>query len=770
MAVCILRPSGYIGGMPINLERLRFQILDLMGQSGFQPMRKRALAKKLDIDDDDYLDFRHFLDDLVEKGVIGELRHGKYGLPRAGEPRTSGKAGGGAERPFIEQPKHLPKGCLTGRIDIKRGGFGFLLSDPPGHDRYISSDDLGGALSGDLVAVLPNRSHGPRSSGRVVRVLERAHPTIVGTFFGYQETRYLSKEGPGGYVVPDVRGLFDEIDVLPKDRGEARDGDKVAIELLEADARSRPGMRPTGRVVNVFGKAGELEGELEAILQNFNLRREFPAEVLAQAEAIPDTIPDAELAQRVDYTGLLTFTIDPEDAKDHDDAVSLRILEGGRTELLVHIADVSHYLTEESPIDLEARQRGTSVYMPGLTLPMLPEKLSSNLCSLREGELRLTKTIAMVFGRNLNIERTRIERSYIRSAAKLNYEQVRESLDDEKPDLLPSKAVYDALHQMRGFAKAIRRKRLEAGSVDLDMPEVRLLLDEHGAVTGWRKEEHHWAHQLIEDMMLAANRAVAEYLVEHEIGGLFRVHEDPDEDALAKFAEFIEAFGLNIRKPYDRKKLKDVLAKVKGKDYEHAVNLALLTSLKQAHYSAECFPHWALAFTRYLHFTSPIRRYPDLVVHRALDERFEVGEKQLAEHGKKHKGGGEGREYFRKLALLRPLAVHCSHRERSAAAAEQEVRKVRQIHYLRNHMRDSHEGVITRVFEAGFLVEMRDNYVEGFVSVNDLDDDRFEYIPERHLLQGKHTRRSFRLGDKVTVRVVSIDVGARKVGLMIVNI
>jgi ribonuclease R len=743
-----------------------------MGRSGFQPMRKRALAKKLDIDDNDYLDFRHFLDDLVEKGEVGELKHGKYGLPKQGEPRKHGKPGGSARKTFSEQLKHLPKGAIAGRIDIKRGGFGFLLSDPPGRDLYISNDDLGGALSGDLVAVtLKSGRYGPRASGRVVRVLERAHPTIVGTFFGYKPTQYMPKEGPGGYVVPDVRGLFDEIDVLPKDRGEARDGDKVAIELLEADASFRPGMRPTGRVVKVFGEAGELEGELEAILQNFNLRREYPAPVLAEAAAIPETIPAAELARRVDYTGVLTFTIDPEDAKDHDDAVSLRILEGGQTELLVHIADVSHYVTEESPIDLEARERSTSVYMPGLTLPMLPEKLSSNVCSLREGELRLTKTIAMVFTRNLTVERTRIERSYIRSAGKLNYEQVRESLDDEKPDLLPSKEIYDALHQMRGFAKALRRKRLEAGSVDLDMPEVRLLLDEHGAVTGWRKEEHHWAHQLIEDMMLSANRAVAEYLVEHEVGGLFRVHEDPDEDALAKFAEFIEAFGLNIRKPYDRKKLKDVLAKVKGKDYEHAVNLALLTSLKQAHYSAECFPHWALAFTRYLHFTSPIRRYPDLIVHRALDERFEIGEKQLPEHGKKRKGGQEGQEYYRKLALLRPLAVHCSHRERAAAAAEEEVRKVRQIHYLRNHMRESHEGVITRVFESGFLVEMQDNYVEGFVSVKDLgDDDWFEYVPERHLLQGKRSRRSFRLGDKVTVRVVTIDVGARKVGLLVVNI
>jgi len=754
--------------MPTDPEQIHLRILDLMSEPGFQPLRKRALAKKLQIDDDDYVDFRHFLDELVEKGEVAELRHGKYGLPHQGEKR---KRGGKRDGTFNEQLKGLPRNALVGRIDIKRGGFGFLLAEPPNRDLYVANDDLGGAMSGDLVAAVPKRGRrGPRAAGRVVRVLERAHPKIVGTFFGYKPSKYMPKEGPGGYIVPDARGLFDEIDILPKDRGEARDGDKVAIELQETVEKFRPGMRPTGRVVKVFGGAGELEAELEAILQNFNLRREYPPEVLAQAEAIPHEIPSAELERRVDYSDSLTFTIDPEDAKDHDDAIALRILEGGRSELLVHIADVSHYVTEESPLDLEARERSTSVYMPGLTLPMLPEKLSSNVCSLREGEVRLTKTVAITFSRNLVPERTRIERSFIRSAGRLNYEQVRKSIDDEKPDLLPSKDIYEMLHQMRGFAKALRRKRMDAGSVDLDMPEIRLLLDPHGAVTGWQKEEHHWAHQLVEDMMLAANRAVAEYMVDHEIAGLYRVHEEPDEDALEQFADFVKAFRIILRKPYDRPKLKQVLAKVKGKDFEHAVNLALLTSLKQAHYSAECYPHWALAFSRYLHFTSPIRRYPDLIVHRSLDERFEIGEKQLPVKGKKRKGGTQDRGFYRRQALLRPLAVHCSHRERAAAAAEAEVKKVRQIHYLRNHMRDSHPGTIMRVFESGFIVEMQDNFVEGFVSVRDLGDDWFNYYPDRYLLQGERSRRSFRLGDKVTVRVISIDVGARKVGLEVVNI
>jgi ribonuclease R len=322
---------------------------------------------------------------------------------------------------------------------------------------------------------------------------------------------------------------------------------------------------------------------------------------------------------------------------------------------------------------------------------------------------------------------------------------------------------------MKSFAQALRRKRLAAGAIDLDLPEVRLKLDQDGRMVGWEKEEHDWSHQLIEDFMLAANRAVAEYLVAHEVLGLFRVHEEPDTGDLKQFAEFLSGFGLVLRPPYDRHKLKLVLDRVRGKDYQHAVHLALLTSLKQAHYSAECRPHYALNFTRYLHFTSPIRRYPDLIVHRALDECFQPEQKALPARGKKRRGAMGEEAYYRRLASLRQLAVHCSERERGADDAEEEYAKVLQIQYLRQHRRESHAGVIVRVTEKGLIVEMQDCYVEGFLAVEDLGDDRFEYVSQRHLLQGRRTRRSFRLGDKLSVRVSFIDVGARKVGLGLVE-
>ncbi|MBI3829306.1 MAG: ribonuclease R [Planctomycetes bacterium] len=781
--------------MAAELQVLREHLLKLVQQPGYVPLRKRKLAKKLGVDDKDYVDFRHLVEDMVSEGVLAELKHGKFGLPPRSGDNAAGLRDGGrpavrsgrkheVHDPFEHSRKKRPvKNALQGRIEIKRGGFGFLLSDPPGNDVYISQEDLGGAMSGDLVAVIPKRSEhgrrqgrryisgtgsGQRPSGRVVEILERGHPVVVGTFYLHKAGRYDPPEGPGGFVVPDTRGVFTQIDILPADKSSAQDGDKVEIELLEPEEQLRSGHQPTGKVLKVYGEAGEARAEIAAVIRNFNLREEFPAEALAQAESIPEKISEEELAGRVDYTAPITFTIDPADAKDHDDAVAIRNLGEGRTELLVHIADVAHYVTTESPIDVEARERATSVYLPGQVLPMLPPKLSNNMCSLKEGQIRLTLTCAITFSKNLIPTATRIERSFIRSAAFLTYDRVKQAIDEEDPAQLPSQEIYDTLRQMKGFASALRRKRLEDGSVDLELPEVKLLLDDQGRVTGWEKEAHHWAHQLIEDMMLAANRAIAEYLVEHEIPGLYRIHEDPDPDALERFAEFVREFGISISPPIDRKKMRFALEKVKGKDYQHAVHMALLTSMKQAHYSAECHPHFALNFTRYLHFTSPIRRYPDLVVHRALNARFAPGEKQLPAHGKKRRGGDQGRAHFERVADLRGLAIHTSHRERQAAAAEEEVKKFRQIEYLRSNMRESHPGVITGVKDFGLFVELQDCYVEGLVRIQDLNDDFYEFHEEQHLLQGRRKRRSFRLGDKVTVRVVHIDLGQKRVGMMLV--
>jgi len=767
--------------MPLDREKTLDRLLDLFATPGVPPMRKRAMAKALEIEDEDYLDFRHWIEEWVENGRIAELKHGKFGLPRPGKTTPGREAANAVQAGLATvaqaDVRNLPKNARVGRIEIKRAGFGFLLSDPPGNDLFVSPEDLGGALTGDLVAVIPNRPTGPRHgswrgggrggrpSGRVVKVLERAHTLIVGTFYSQRPSRYDPPEGPPGFVVPDTRGVFGEIDVMPSDKGEARDGDKVAIELIEARERNRPGpgQRPSGRIVTIYGEAGEARAEIDAIVQNFGLRVEFPDDVLAQAEAVPEVLPPAELAQRVDYTSPLTFTIDPPDAKDHDDAVALRHLPGGKIELLVHIADVAHYVTDDSPIDREARERATSVYLPGLTLPMLPPKLSGNMCSLKEGQLRLTQTCAITYSQNYHVERVRIERSYIRSAAFLTYDRVRDAVDSNDPSKVPSKEIFDTLKEMKRWAAGLRKKRLDNGSIDLDIPEVKLLLDERGAVSGVQKRESHWAHQLIEDMMLAANQAVAGYLIEHEIPGLYRIHEDPDEDAIENFIEFVQEFGVSVRPPYDRFKLKAILERVQDKEYRHAVQFALLTSFKQAHYSAECRPHYALAFSRYLHFTSPIRRYPDLVVHRALKERYEDGETALPEHGPKRKGGEHSKAYYAQVDGLRPLATHCSHRERQAAAAEEEVRRVRQIQYLQANQRESHPAVITGVRDFGIFVELQDLFVEGMVRIQDMADDYYEYFEAQHLLQGRRSHRSFRLGDKLTVRVLRIDIGQRRV-------
>jgi len=804
------------------------RLLAFMSGETYMPMRKRSLARALDIPEEDYASFRALLGRLADQQVILELKKGKYGLPTIGDasrrqvlaprpsllplyrnakqkPRQKGvpadewDAGDAdaSQSSIANRQSSIPKGARVGRIDVKRGGMGFLLSDPPGNDIFIAPEDLGGALSGDLVAVLLKRrklqggrreratagsprrggwggAGWSRPAGRVVTVVERAHPRIVGTFCTKRSTGFqpvnmgrmpMPPDAIAGVVIPDTPGVNGDLEVLAGDAGQARNNDKVAVELLEAADAHRSGARPTARVVHVFGRAGEADADIAAILENFDVHGEFPEEVLRQAEEIPEALPDEELRRRTCYFEPVAFTIDPEDARDHDDAVALRREPDGRTTLLVHIADVSHYVPENSALDMEARARATSVYLPGQVFPMLPPKLSNNVCSLKEGQVRLTKTARITFGPNLTPLDVRIERSYIRSAAFLTYDQVKQALDEEKPALVRSPEIYAALCEMRQFAAALRQKRLASGSIDLEIPEAKLLLDEKMEVTGWVQEQHHWAHELIEDMMLAANRAVAEYLVEHEVPGLFRVHEDPDPEDLQRFAEFAREFGIVVRPPLDRLKLKSVLDRVRGKEYAHTIHLALLTSLKQARYAAECHPHFALNFPRYLHFTSPIRRYPDLIVHRALDQRFAPGQAVLPVHGKKRGGGEKGKEYFERLAFLRPLATHCSVRERLAEKAEDEVKKFRQLQFLRRNPKPSHVGLITGVREFGLFVELQDCYVEGLVHVQDLEDDYYVYLENQHSLRGRRTRRAFRLGDKVTVRILHIDLGKKEVSL-----
>ncbi|HEY3320344.1 MAG TPA: VacB/RNase II family 3'-5' exoribonuclease [Planctomycetota bacterium] len=794
----------------MNNEHVKAELFKLLGEPGYAPMRKRALARELRISDEDYRSFRGLLNDLAKAEVIVEMKHGKYALPmtdaregaplapRRAEAATVGRASLPAQaesEPEAETESELERfrqlekaktaatagGKRIGRIDVRRGGMGFLLSEPPGNDIFIGAEDLCGAMDGDLVQIeMKRRGSGgagrqggrrgrfgggmSRPAGRVVKILERAHPRIVGTFY----TEAGVGRSLAGHIVPDTRGMFQELDVLAGDALNAKNRDKVSVELIESAERHRTGGLPTAKIVKVFGPAGQADADILAILENYNIKTSFPDEVLRAAEAVPEDIPEEELAQRIDYTQPITFTIDPADAKDHDDAVALRREEDGRYTLLVHIADVSYYVAENSIIDLEARARGTSVYLPGTVYPMLPQKLSNNMCSLKAGQLRLTKTARITFSKNLMPQDVHIERSYIRSAAFLTYDQVREAIDENKPELVHSPEIFEALKEMRDFAAALRQKRLSTGSLELDLPEARILLDEKLEVKGWAKVEHHWAHELIEDMMLAANRAVAEYLVDHELPGLFRIHEDPDPEALERFAEFVRELGISLRPPIDRLKLKSVLDRVHGKDYAHTVHLALLTSLKKARYSSECHPHFALNFNRYLHFTSPIRRYPDLIVHRALDSRFEPGQATLPVHGKKRAGGVKGVDYFERQAWLRPLAAHCSLREREAEDAEEEVIKFRQMQFLRRNLKEAHPGIIKGVRDFGFFVELQDCYVEGLVRVQSLEDDWYEYYENQHMLQGRKRRRSFRLGDKVSVRILHIDLGKKEVDLEVV--
>jgi ribonuclease R len=467
----------------------------------------------------------------------------------------------------------------------------------------------------------------------------------------------------------------------------------------------------------------------------------------------------------------LTITIDPTDAKDFDDAVSLRRTNDGEWELLVHIADVAHYVRPGSALDEEARRRSTSVYLPGRVLPMLPEQLSNNVCSLKPGVCRAVLTAAMVLGENRRPKRLRLQRSVIRSAARLNYDQVRDAVENEAADALDAERgpeLLAALKEMRTLAGDMRRRRLEAGALDLDLPEIRPLLDERGKTVGWEKVEHHWAHQLIEEFMLAANGAVADQLVETDTTGLFRIHDEPDPAAMERFSEFLREFSLSFRRPYDRRELSRLLQKTRGAENGPMIHLALLTSLKQAVYAPVCRPHFALNASRYLHFTSPIRRYPDLIVHQSLHGRFTpaAAEAPRSAAGRLREAG----DYEPLVGVtpdeLQALAEHCSERERAAAEAEAQVVKLRQMDYMRRRQSDAWQGRIVRVLRTGFIVELEETGLSGFAAMRDLTDDYYEYIEPRHLLRGRRRGRCFRLGDKISVRILRLDSQRREVDLL----
>ncbi len=665
------------------------------------------------------LELQNMLDDLVEDGEIVRQRGNNYTLP--GKIKSS-----------------------RGRISTHRDGYGFMTPDEGGEDIFIPSKFLKGAMNGDLVeaSYSPSRMGGNKLDGRVLAVLERATSRIVGR---YEETRR------GAIVIPEDQRLNIVVAIPAKGRGTAQDGHQVVAELTSFPSGGRPA---EGRIVEVLGWPDDPEVEVQSVMRRFDLPHIFPPDTLAEADGIAETVSKSDLQGRRDLRSMPTVTIDGETARDFDDAVSL-CREGDNFRLWVSIADVSHYVKKDSPLDREAYLRGTSVYFPDRCIPMLPERLSNGICSLNPHVDRLTMTAEMLFDRAGTMLESSFYSSVIQSAARLTYTIVKQIIvDDDRELTYKFRPVSPMLLEMKELALILMAMRKKRGSIDFDLPEPEIIIGLTGRTEGIIRAERNLAHQLIEEFMLAANEAVAHSVTARDIPFLYRVHENPDPAKLQTFQDFVFGFGYEFKLVEDKVKpseLQRLLAQADGRPEERMINYSLLRCMKQARYAAENVGHFGLAADCYCHFTSPIRRYPDLVVHRILKAALNT----------------EGKHASRQLAIaterLGEVAEHTSKRERVAMEAERDVVEMKKLQYMQQHVGEQFDGYITGVTGFGFFVELEELFVEGLVHLSTLTDDVYTHAEKQHSLIGRRTGTVFRIGDAARVSVASVSPATRRI-------
>ncbi len=622
---------------------------------------------------------------------------------------------------------------IEGRLQLSGRGFGFVIpSDRELPDVFIPHEGLQDAMHGDQVLVrLVERAAvaGRKAEGQIVKILQRANTHIVGTF--------TIRRGIAVVQPSDVK-ISTEIVIPKKAATAARSGDQVIVEITRWPQHGKP---PEGKITETLGRQGDPGVDVLTVIAAHQLPRDFPPAVAQAAERIPAVILPAELTGRKDLRDLATVTIDSEDAKDLDDAVHVERLGPDLFRLGVHIADVSHYVRENSPLDLEARLRGTSVYLVDRVIPMLPHRLSNGICSLNQGEDRLTLSASMDIDPSGRITRYEIFPSVIRVRTRLSYKIVRSILADKDATLREQYSpLVPMLETMEQLADILRKKRSRRGAIDFDLPEIKVLLDDQGRTIGLDKRMRTVSESIIEEFMLAANETVAEHMDRREISFVYRVHADPDPEKMAKLADLLRSFGQHIGawtevRPMD---LQKALAWMEGRPEEKMVSTLMLRSLKQARYEAENAGHFGLAAKYYTHFTSPIRRYPDLIVHRLLHETM------------KGPLSAERREQL--MQLLPKIAADSSDRERAATEAERESVDMKTAEYMVQFIGEEFPATIAGVTSFGFFVEL-ENGVEGLVHISSLEDDYYQYKEEQHCLLGDRLKNRYRLGDAVTVRL-----------------
>jgi len=703
------------------MELTRDDILKLMQDKAYRPLLLKELIGLFNVSRKERPVFKEMIGDMLEKGLIVKIRGDRYGLP--------GKM-------------NLITGVLQGHPD----GYGFVKSDLEGEaDLFVPKRNMMGAMHNDrVVARIESADRGGRLEGRIIRILERFHSRIVGRF----------ERGKNfGFVIPSDRKISHDIYIPPKLFNKAKDGDVVVAKIIAYPQKTR---NPEGEIIKVLGRSSTPGIDTGMIIEEYELPTEFPEDVITEAEALPGEVAESMLKERVDLRSLKTVTIDGERAKDFDDAVSIERLPDGRFRLWVHIADVSYYVPWGSELDNESYNRGTSVYLPDRVIPMFPERLSNHICSLNPREDRLTLTAEMMFDGNGNRINYKIYESVINSNERMTYTAVKEILEDEDSKIISRYSdLIETFHLMRELCLKLRAKRMGRGSIDFDLPEPEIILDLQSKTINIVRSERNIAHQIIEEFMLAANETIAQHMGNKEIPFIYRVHESPDEDKITEFNEFMEDLGYKFKLNHQQPKtFQRLLNKLEGKTEETLINQLLLRSMKQARYSTENIGHFGLASEHYTHFTSPIRRYPDLIVHRLIKEVS------------KNRRVKEDRRSMLD-AKLKDIAKHSSERERLSMEAEREVVELKKLEFMQDKIGSEYDGVISGVVAFGFFVELEDILVEGLVRVTSMYDDFYRFEERQHRLAGDRTDKVYRLGDKVRVRVDKVDMEKRKIDFIL---
>jgi ribonuclease R len=693
-------------------------ITDVFEKSGNKPLNYKQVASKLNLHDDETRSLiLEVLKEESRKGILQEPEKGKF---------------------ILKQLKTF----VTGKVDMTSDGSAYIVSeDEFEEDIYVAPRKLRNALHGDVVKVyVYAKNKGRKKDGEVVEILQRAKMDFTGII--KLSDRYA-------FFVPDDRKMLHDI-FIPLDRlNGAKDNYKAIAKIVDwpEDAKN-----PIGEITHVLGKQGENNAEMNAILADYGFPLAFPDEVEKQAESIKEEITKEEIAKRRDFREILTFTIDPADAKDFDDAISFQLLKNGNIEVGVHIADVSHYVKPDSALDKEAFERGTSVYLVDRVIPMLPERLSNGLCSLRPNEDKLCFSAVFELDNEANVIEQWFGRTIIHSDTRFSYEDAQEVLENK------SGKHSKELLKLNELAYKLRERKFKHGAISFESVEIKFRLDDQGKPLGVYVKERKDAHKLIEDFMLLANKKVAEFVAKKGKGKqkytfVYRSHDSPKEDALLNFSQFALKFGYKIDMSSGRetaRSLNFLMADVEGKKEQNVLTQLAIRSMAKAVYTTKKHSHYGLAFDYYTHFTSPIRRYPDVMVHRLL-------ELYLAD------GKSVNEDEYEKMS------IHSSQMEKKAADAERASVKYKQAEYLQNNIGEKFNGIISGLTEWGMYVEIIANKCEGMIRLRDLNDDFYVLDEKNYCIIGQRRKKKYQLGDEVTIMVKKVDLGKRQIDFTLLN-